>query len=172
MSKFWDFLAGGAGKLVESIGGVVDEFHLSKEEKEEFKLKVQQLVLADRQMTEETVRAELDAKAGIIKAELQQEDPYTKRARPTVVYTGLGVIVVNYALFPILYWLIQVIAWMNEAVMFDFPPQPLLELPGEFWWAFTTVVSIYGVGRTVEKRGVSNAFTDIAEVMGTGRLKR
>ena len=49
---------------------------------------------------EQTIRAELGAKARALVAELAQGDNYTKRARPTVVYAGLIFIFYNYCVVP------------------------------------------------------------------------
>ena len=149
MSWFSKFLTSGAGSLVESIGNTIDKFNLSQEEKEQFKLETQRLIIADRQMTEDTIRTELEAKAGIIKAELAQGDNYTKRSRPTIVYAGLAFIAINHVVFPC------------AAYLFGVAP-PVLDLPVEFWATWGGVCGVYSLGRTVEKRGVSNAFTRAA----------
>ena len=39
MSWFSELFSGGVGDVVEKVGNTIDEFHLSGEEKQEFKLK-------------------------------------------------------------------------------------------------------------------------------------
>lgn len=89
---------GSIGTIVEQVGGVVDKFHLSGEEKQRFKLELESLLQKRDSEIEETMRAELQAKERILVAELTQGDSYTKRARPTVVYAGLAFIFLNYCL--------------------------------------------------------------------------
>lgn len=170
MSKIIEFLSGGAGKLVDSIGGIIDDLNLSKEEKEQFKLLMAQEVRKDREMTEQTIQKELDTVRSVITAELQQGDTYTKRARPTIVYAGLGFIGINYVLFPVIYWLITILGYFLAADLSGLPEAPQLDMPTEFWVMLGGVVSVWSIGRTAEKRGVSNKFTELAKVMGTGKL--
>ena len=85
----------------------------------------------------------LDTQKGIIVAEMEQGDKYTKRARPTIVYAGLAFIFMVHVVLPIVSF-------------FKDMPMPNLELPAEFWWAWTGVCGIWVIGRTMEKRGAAN----------------
>lgn len=85
----------------------------------------------------------LETQRSILVAELEQGDDYTKRARPTVVYMGLMFIFLIYVLFPM-------------AAFYGDKPVPDLQLPTEFWWAWGSVVSVWAIGRSFEKRGVQN----------------
>jgi hypothetical protein len=87
----------------------------------------------------EAQKEETRAKAEIMKAELQQGDNYTKRARPTVVYAGLLFIFLNYVIFPAI-------------TFFTGRGMPQIQMPEAFWWAWSSVVGVYSIGRTVEKR--------------------
>ena len=99
-------------------------------------------LLQDRNSAiEQTIGAELSAKERILVAELQQGDAYTKRARPTVVYAGLGFILLNYCIVPA----IQAIAGAAVVKPFALPP--------EFWVAWGGIVATWSVGRSAEKRG-------------------
>lgn len=149
MSILANILSGGASKLIDSVKDAVDEFHLSGEEKQAFKLKMEQLLQDRDSEVEETIRTELNAQMTIIKAELEQGDNFTKRARPTVVYVGLFAIVFNYCLVPSLQSLFGV-----EIQAFA--------LPTEFWMAWGGIVGTYAVGRSLEKRGVRNRWTGLA----------
>ena len=136
----------GVGDVVGKVGDVVDRFHLSGEEKQRFKLEMEALLQQRDSEIEQTLRSELQAKERILVAELQQGDTYTKRARPTVVYAGLGFTLFNYTIVP-------VISKMNGI---DISP---LELPPEFWYGWSGIVATWSVGRTMEKRGASNPFS-------------
>jgi len=78
--------------------------------------------------------------------EMVQDDNYTKRARPSIIYIGLAIIAFNYCVVPVIQQLI------NVAVQ----PYPL---PSEFWLAWGGAVSAYNVGRSMEKSGKHNVFT-------------
>ncbi len=92
MELFKKLFGKGITDVVTSVGDVVDRFTLSKEEKQEFKLEIQSRMMKLEGELEETYRKELDARQEIIKAEFAQGDSYTKRARPTIVYSGLAFI--------------------------------------------------------------------------------
>jgi len=144
----------GIGDVVNSVGDVIDRFTLSKEEKQEFKMEMQSQLMKLEGELEETYRKELDARQEIIKAEMAQGDKYTKRARPTIIYSGILFIFLVYVIVP-------VIAYISGAA-----EMPDIKLPSEFWWAWGTVVSVYGAGRTAEKMGVTNKLTNF--ITGSG----
>ncbi|MCF7805307.1 MAG: holin family protein [Candidatus Marinimicrobia bacterium] len=146
MSWLTDVFSGGVGNLVKNVGEVVDNFQLSGEEKQRLKLEMQQLVQQRESEIEETIRSELRAKERVLVAELQQGDNYTKRARPSVVYSGLVFIFFNYVLVPT----IQSLAGV---------PVRSFDLPVEFWAAWGGIVATWTIGRTAEKRGASNRLT-------------
>jgi hypothetical protein len=148
MSWFGDLVKGGMEGLIGSIGGVADRFIQSDDEKAAFQIEVQKLVQARMSEIEETARAELDAKQRIMTAELQQGDKFTKRARPTTVYFGLGVIFYNYCFIPTI------------GLFLETPP-PLFELPTEFWAAWGGIVATWSIGRSAEKRGSMNRLTSL-----------
>ena len=93
---------------------------------------------------QESYQKELDTRAQVIKTELTQGDNYTKRARPTIIYAGLLFILIVYVLVPV----------FSEARL-------TIELPDEFWWAWGTVVGVYGVGRSFEKAGATSRITSM-----------
>lgn len=147
------------GKGLDKITGLVDNLTLSKEEKEAFKLEIQSQLLQQQKELEETYRTALNSRADIIKAELAQGDTFTKRARPMIIYAGLFFIFVVYVIVPIIFMLKNGIA--------DFPRNEvgqimmLINLPEEFWWAWGTVVGVYGAGRSAEKLGAANRVTNL-----------
>lgn len=144
MSWISKLLGGSLGNVVSEVGGVVDQFHLSGEEKQKFLLEMESLMQKRDSEIEQTLRSELKAKQDILVAELTQGDNYTKRARPTVVYAGLGFIIFNYCLIPML------------GLVFNGVSFPALSLPPEFWYGWSGIVATWSVGRSFEKRGASN----------------
>lgn len=143
MSWFSKLFSGSVGTLVQQVGEVVDEFNLSGEEKQRFKLQMEALLQKRDAEIEESLRAELQAKERILVAELTQGDSYTKRARPSVVYAGLVFIAFNYVIVPIV------------SDIFG-TRMPAFDLPPEFWYGWSGIVATWSVGRTFEKRGASN----------------
>ena len=135
------------GQLIQNIlpevTGLIDNLHTSGEEKSEAKLKLQRLLMEKDAMIEETAREEMRLQKATITAELQQGDLFTKRARPTVVYTGLVVMAINYCLAPIVFIILD-------------RPLVQIEMPAEFWMAWSGVVSIWSIGRSAERRGAQN----------------
>jgi len=136
-------LTGGLSKIMDSGGALVDRFVHTADEKATFKLEMEALLQKAGSELEETMRTELQTKERIMVAELTQGDLYTKRARPTLVYFGMLIIMINYAIAPIL------------ASMMDIH-LPSLDLPEEFWWAWGGTVGTWSVGRSMERRGVKN----------------
>jgi hypothetical protein len=129
-------LFGGATKgLLGGIGDLVDKFVTTGDEKAAFKLQAAALVAARDAELEQTLRSELDVKARIIEAEMAQSDSYTKRARPTIVYSGL---VFTFA---------HIIGGAF-GVHLDIPP--------EFWPVWGGVCGLWIIGRSVEKVKVGN----------------
>ncbi len=148
MSWITNILSGGAGALVGEIGGIVDQFHLSGEEKQEFKLKLESLLQNRDSEVEQTIRAELQAKERVLVAELQQDDKFTKRARPAIVWAGLLFIAWNYCVIPSL------------MTLFDKAIQPFA-LPVEFWAAWGGICTTWVIGRSAEKRGSRSKVTNV-----------
>jgi hypothetical protein len=153
MSSFITKLfAGMGGKIFGKVADAVDSLHLSKEEKEEFKLKFEKMLMERGKELEITLRSQLQAKERILVAELSQGDNYTKRARPTVVYSGLVFILLNYCVFPL------ISHFTGQGI-------PKLDLPVEFWAGWSGIVMTWSIGRTFEKRGKNNKI--VSAVTGT-----
>ena len=142
-----DRLFGGKdGGIVGGVGKIIDNLHTSAEEKAAAKLELQRLLLEEQAQADKVLRAELDAQREITVAELRQDDTYTKRARPTIVYVGLAVLVVNYLVAP----------WVARLWGTELPP---IELPAAYWAAWGGITGVYAIGRTAEKRGAANRLT-------------
>ena len=142
MSFLGDIFGGGAKGLLDGISGIIDGVTTTDEEKDAAKLRIRQLIHTEKIEVEKTIRRELEAKERILIAELQQSDGYTKRARPSIVYAGL---------------LIALGSAVAKMLGSDIDPAQLV--PVEFWWAWGGVTGTWVVGRSMEKRGVSNGFT-------------
>ncbi|MCK5607047.1 hypothetical protein KAR91_34505 [Candidatus Pacearchaeota archaeon] len=146
MSFIADILGSSLGKTVEGIGKTVRSFVTTDGDRQAMQLELEALLQKRDSEVEQTIRTELQAKEKIIVAELQQGDNYTKRARPTVVYFGLLVILYNYCVIPTIQ-------------MFNRDPLIQFILPTEFWVAWGGIVATWSVGRSSEKRGVRNKVT-------------
>ncbi|MGQ1891245.1 holin family protein [Thermophagus sp. OGC60D27] len=160
MSILSKIFSGSLTGVIDSLGGVIDQFSLSKEEKQQFKLEMHSLLMQKEKELEETYRAELEARADIIKSEMEQDDLFTKRARPSIIYGGLLFIFIVYVIVPLL------------AIIAGTPADsiPEISLPEEFWWAWGTVVGVYGVGRSAEKMGTTNNFTRFITGSNAGKM--
>ena len=153
-----NLLGSGAGNIIAEVGNVADKFHLSGEEKQQFTLEVEALLQKRDSEIEQTVRKEMEAKERVLVAELNQGDNYTKRARPTVVYFGLGLIFLNYCLIPGIQFLrgkASVQCGTGEAVT-QCAVTSGIQLPSEFWWAWCGIVGTWAIGRSLEKAGANN----------------
>lgn len=114
-------------------------------------------VLKIQQMIAEHDTATTNAQRDVIVAELEQGDKYTKRARPTIVYGGLIAIGINHVLIPFVNRIAEWVALAKGSDLTAFGNISPINLPAEFWYAWTGVCSVYAVGRSMEKRGARNA---------------
>jgi hypothetical protein len=133
------------GQAIESIFGIIDKAVPDKDLAQNLK---HQIMMAD--ITYDTT--ELQAKRDVIVEELRQSDNYTKRARPTVIYVGIGAIVFNHCIVPLITTITKTIAQLqNIQLAIDLQP---FNLPDGFWYAWGGLVCTYVIGRSAEKRGV------------------
>lgn len=158
MSWLSNLLGGSAGTIIAEVGNVADKFHLSGEEKQQFKLEVEALLQKRDSEIEQTIRKELEAKERVLVAELNQGDNYTKRARPTVVYFGLGLIFLNYCLIPGIQFLHgkATVQCGQGSAATECTVTSGIQLPSEFWWAWGGIVGTWAIGRSLEKAGANN----------------
>lgn len=143
-------LGGSVGQVIDSIAGAADRFITTDAERAQYRLEAEKLLQARDADVEQTLRAELSAQERILVAELGQDDKFTKRARPSVVYVGLAVIVANYCLAPTLAWVCG-------------KQPPTFNLPEEFWYAWGGILSVYTFGRSMEKRDKRAITPDITQ---------
>ncbi len=128
------------GPLVTGAFGLIDKLHLSKQEKLEFKERMQSMVLDHQKEVERTIQEESRSTSKIITTELKQDDKYTKRARPTVIYVGIVLIVWSYIIVPIL---------VSYNMLNDVGEDGVI--PSFFWNSWAAIVAVYAGGRSYEK---------------------
>ncbi|MEE9609967.1 MAG: 3TM-type holin [Desulfatiglandales bacterium] len=143
MSIFSKLIGGGAKALVTSIGGVLDDLITSGEEKAAAKNKLAKLVLNYQLEMEAVAVREVEAQRDVLIAELNQGDNFTKRARPCIIYAGLGITIVNYCIAPL-------------AAFFLGKELPLIVVPDVFWAGWSGVCGLYVWSRGKEKQGARN----------------
>jgi len=134
----------GLGSVADLAKGLVDRFlpaAMTGAEKAEAQIKMQEVL-------EKRETSLIESQKSIIVAEMQQGDTFTKRARPTLVYSGLVFIFLVHVAFPI-------------AAFFTSKPMPSLTLPTEFWWAWSGVCGVWVMGRSAEKRGITGKLTSL-----------
>ena len=78
MSILTKLLSGGAAKLVESVGGVIDNLHTSKEEKLEAEQKVKELVASYEVQMEKEISSRWNA-------DMKSDSWLSKNVRPLVL---------------------------------------------------------------------------------------
>jgi len=132
--SIFDFIS----SAISPITNLIDNLSTSDEERLKAKNKLQQIKNQFAVDLQNFQTKEIEAKAKIMVAELNQDDNYTKRARPTVLYAGLIIMFVNNVLLP----------WLS---FFKGLQVPAINLPSEFWLAWGGIASVYAFGRTKEK---------------------
>ena len=171
ISKVSEFISGAGTNLIDSLSEVVDNFVTTKEEKEKIKheflriheeqkqnqrnflVHMEELTQQREKEVEQTIRQELNAKKEVMMAELNQDDRYTKRARPTVVYVGLIFILLELlGLRHIIlnYFQIDTEIIANSDQIFKM-----------FLGVWGSVIGVYSIGRSAEKRGTRNSWTKV-----------
>lgn len=139
----------GLGSVFDFAGEVIERI-LPKKATELEKIKATQELQELLQKRE----ADVDSyKRDIIVTELQQKDRFTKRARPSIIYTGLASIVLVHVLLPIVAYIVLLSTGKPLTNM------PDVALPTAFWATYGSVCSVYAVGRTAEKFGIDNKLT-------------
>lgn len=171
ISKVSEFISGAGTNLIDSLSDVVDTFVTTKEEKAKIKqellriqeeqkqnqrnflMRMEELTQQREKEVEQTIRQELNAKKEVMMAELNQDDKYTKRARPTVVYVGLIFIFLELlGLRHIImhYFQIKADIIANSDQIFKL-----------FLGVWGSVMGVYSIGRSAEKRGTRNSWTSV-----------
>jgi hypothetical protein len=127
------------GSLIDSVKGMIGEFHLSPEKKAEIQAAVdanataiaaKQLELQEK--LEDSYQAELQTASANIRAEAGSGDKYTTRARPSFLYAMECILIANYLLFPII-------------------GHAPVQFPDALFWLFGSCMLGYTGARTWEK---------------------
>tara|TARA_R110001632_G_scaffold149645_2_gene267072 strand:+ start:159 stop:551 length:393 start_codon:yes stop_codon:yes gene_type:complete len=127
MSILTKLLSGGAAKLVESIGGVVDNLHTSKEEKLAAELKIKELIASYEVQMEKEISSRWDA-------DMKSDSWLAKNVRPlTLIFLVVSTVL-------LIFIDAGVINFVVEAKWTD-----LLQL------VLITVIGAYFGGRSIEK---------------------
>jgi hypothetical protein len=126
------------GDPVDGISRLIDQFHLSPEQKAQIQQAAAEL--KERQEEIEAARDQaLDDIAGQnIRAETESKDKFTSRARPTFLYIIEGILFWNFILLPSM----QFVAGK--------PPAPMA-LPSDLLWLFGACVLGYTGARSLDK---------------------
>lgn len=153
MNFLTKILGGLSGNFVEKIGTIIDSVHTSGEEKGKLELAKMQLQIAtvefQSKLAADVEKMYLEEMANLrdqIKVEIQSEDPYVRRARPTFMYIVYLVMFINLIAIPI-------------AQMATGKPFEIVALPEEMWYVFGGSYLGYAYLRTVEKRGGKPPFS-------------
>ncbi|MDY6935737.1 MAG: 3TM-type holin [Spirochaetota bacterium] len=167
------FFSSSSGGIIDSIADSIDRFVTTDEEKTklrmelqkleveqqrnsfEFQQQMQELIQKRESEIEQTIRSELEAKSEIMLAELRQDDKYTKRARPTVVYVGLIFILLE------IFGLRHIILSKLCADNFGDIIKSSDSIFKTFLIAWSGVIGVYSIGRSAEKRGLRGKLTSL-----------
>jgi len=134
----------GLGSVADAAKSIIERIFppkMTDEEKATAQIELQRM-LQERETTL------IEAQKAIIVSEMSQGDAFTKRARPMIVYCGLLFIFLVHVLFPI-------VTYVTKESL------PALNLPAEFWWAWTGVCGVWVIGRSMEKNGASNKIVNM-----------
>ena len=127
MSILTKLLSGGAAKLVESVGGVIDNLHTSKEEKLAAELKIKELIASYEVQMEKEISSRWDA-------DMKSDSWLAKNVRPlTLIFLVISTVL-------LIFIDAGVINFVVEAKWTD-----LLQL------VLITVIGAYFGGRSIEK---------------------
>jgi hypothetical protein len=117
------------GAIFGGVKNVLDSWNAPQEQKDK--------ILGELQS------AELQIKSNLIQAELKQDDTFTKRARPTVIYAGIVGFFLE--IFGIRYIILSKLGLPPDII------NASKEALNVFWAAWGMVVGAYGIGRSYEK---------------------
>lgn len=148
MAFLTDLIKSSISAVVEPIAETVDALHTSDEEKATAKASLESIVSERFEAQSRVIIETVKARARLSAIEASSGDSYTRRARPTVVYVGLLVLVFNHALYPGLWTLFEVAL-------------PTIDLPSVFWLGWSGIVSTWSIGRSLEKRAAIAKDTNI-----------
>lgn len=152
-----DFVEGVLG----SVGKILTPIIGDKKKRDEVEGEIRTILAGRFEGLEETYRRELDLQKEVMLAELKAGDGFTRRARPALVYVGLGIAAVGALIAKLV---AAVATWRllggqitpEQAVSLVEAVKPLLEVDGvhaSFWTVWGGVAGLWVVGRTRERVG-------------------
>ena len=137
MGALASFLGSGIGGVVDAAKGVIEEFHMSPEQKADSLAKIAAAQAAAEQSARD-YDTQMNAIAGQnIRADAQSGDAFTQRARPMFMYIIEFILAFNYIGIPL-------------AQMLGSKVAPLV-LPPDLLVLFGTCVTGYVFARTADK---------------------
>lgn len=179
LSVIKNFLTGSSGNLIKDIGDAANNLFTSKGELKEFQVKLKELENATEQNQQnfilefektqlENKKTEIDMVKAAIASDNSQDDKYVKRARPTVIYSGLTIIFLE--MFGLRALILSSIA-SKFALKFESIAASSDSVLNMFFIAWTGIVGVYGYGRSKEKIATKKAdiFNKTGEVINTGK---
>ena len=149
---------GGIKEVAEALDGVFARWKLDPETAHEHKREVLTTLVSVINGIEKSVQTEIESKERIIIAEMNQDDNFTKRARPMVVYTGLVL-----AVFEVISKYVSL--WQGVEL-----PSVSSLVPTEFWIAWGGICGTWVIGRSAEKRGQQNKIIEM--ITGNGKNQK
>ena len=126
------------GDPIKSISGLIEEFHLSPEQKAEIQQRVQELELKRDEIEAARDQAVTEIQHENITAETQSEDPFVRRARPTFLYVMIAAVGYSLIVAPV------VNAFLHKGLV-------PMEIPGAYLELFGVSFLGYVGARTWEK---------------------
>ncbi|MCF8263614.1 MAG: holin family protein [Melioribacteraceae bacterium] len=145
-------VSGGFSELAGSVKSIIETF-TGKEESPEQKVMMAQVQLqiknAENEMQKSVINAvteDLSNQRELWKTELANEDFFVRRMRPALGYVGMLIILINYALLPLIYSVVNL--FLTTVVNYS-----AVNLPGEFWIVWGGYMGGYAYLRTKEKNG-------------------
>lgn len=89
-----------SGDPLKGISSLIEEFHLSPEQKAQLQAAADQLQLQREQIQAARDQALADVQGQNIRAETTSADPYVRRARPTFLYAMIAAIFYSLVIVP------------------------------------------------------------------------
>jgi hypothetical protein len=147
MAWYTNLLSSSVDKVVSATGAALDNLFTSDDEKGKNKIAMMQIAVAAEQSKreleeklEEAYLKDADSLRQQIKSEVESQDPYVRRGRPSFLYVFYLIIIFNYIVFPIL-------------TAFNLPGQIVINIPGDLWAVFGVGYIGYGFMRSYDKAG-------------------
>jgi hypothetical protein len=132
MNIISQLFGGGITGIGDAFKSIMGTFKLDPETKAKMEMAIEENKFQLAQMDADLTAKMQDIAGQNIRAESTSGDKFTSRARPSFIYVMLGIIVMNYVVFPI----------MNR---------PAIVFPEALFWLFGSCMLGYTGARTWEK---------------------